>query len=326
MSYVQGFFMGLLFLIAGYFVPASYDKKGALKFIKDRFIRLGIPTLVYMVIINPFIEIVIMNYYKVSGIGYLTSYAKYLVSIDFIRGTGPLWFTLALLIFSIVYALIMKIINPKININKKDFPSFLKILMLIVLISFFAFLIRIFLPIGTNILNMQLCNFSQYIILFIVGIKCKRNEWFEKIDYAIRGKLWLISALTLGIILWSVIMILGGALTSGFDVFMGGLHWQSVAYCLWESFVSISMSIGLITFFREKFDEQNKLFKIMSDNAFSVYVFHAPIVVAITLLFSSVHLIPVLKSIMMSIIIIPICFLIINFTIWKIPFLRKLFA
>ena len=39
------FFMGLFFLISGYFLPRAYDHKGAVTFLKDRFRRLGIPLL-----------------------------------------------------------------------------------------------------------------------------------------------------------------------------------------------------------------------------------------------------------------------------------------
>src|ERR1043165_5061941 len=34
------FFMGLFFLISAYFLPSSFDRKGAVMFLKDRFLRL----------------------------------------------------------------------------------------------------------------------------------------------------------------------------------------------------------------------------------------------------------------------------------------------
>ncbi|PWB62604.1 MAG: hypothetical protein C3F14_09685 [Deltaproteobacteria bacterium] len=39
----QSYFMGLFLLVSAYFVPGSYDRKGAGRFVKDRLIRLGIP-------------------------------------------------------------------------------------------------------------------------------------------------------------------------------------------------------------------------------------------------------------------------------------------
>jgi glucans biosynthesis protein C len=41
--YIQAFFMGMLFLIAGYFVPHSIDRRGPWMFMRDRFYRLGLP-------------------------------------------------------------------------------------------------------------------------------------------------------------------------------------------------------------------------------------------------------------------------------------------
>jgi hypothetical protein len=51
----QAFFMGLLFLISGYFTPGSYDRKGAGPFVRDRILRLGIPLLIYDIVIDPFV-------------------------------------------------------------------------------------------------------------------------------------------------------------------------------------------------------------------------------------------------------------------------------
>jgi fucose 4-O-acetylase-like acetyltransferase len=49
LSFQQGYFMGLLFMIAGYFVAGSYDRKGFGLFVGERFKRLIIPTLIYYV-------------------------------------------------------------------------------------------------------------------------------------------------------------------------------------------------------------------------------------------------------------------------------------
>ena len=37
------FFMGLLFFLAGYFAPGSYDRKGPSRFVRDRWARIGVP-------------------------------------------------------------------------------------------------------------------------------------------------------------------------------------------------------------------------------------------------------------------------------------------
>src|SRR5216683_3210419 len=51
--YLQAFFMGLLFFIAGFFVPSSFDRKGPWQFVRDRAFRLGLPVLLYMFVVGP---------------------------------------------------------------------------------------------------------------------------------------------------------------------------------------------------------------------------------------------------------------------------------
>ena len=44
-SFLQGFFMALLFFVSAYFAPAAYDRKGGVQYVWDRFVRLMLPTL-----------------------------------------------------------------------------------------------------------------------------------------------------------------------------------------------------------------------------------------------------------------------------------------
>jgi fucose 4-O-acetylase-like acetyltransferase len=43
----QSFFMGFFFFLSAYFIPGSYNKKGAARFVKDRLLRLGIPLVLF---------------------------------------------------------------------------------------------------------------------------------------------------------------------------------------------------------------------------------------------------------------------------------------
>lgn len=323
-SFTQAYFMGFLFLIAGYFIPHAYDRKGFRSFIKGRLFRLGIPTLLYMVTVHPF---TVHIKFPETRFEYLQNYSEYITTFSFIRGSGPLWFALALLVFSIIYAIVRVIKDRakggeiKREVNKV--PSTKSILVLIAIISVGTFLVRLVQPIDTSILNMQLCFFTQYIVLFIVGIKAYRNNWFNEIEYSV-GIKWLKAATFIGLILWVIVLIGGGGLTMGFDIFKGGLYWQSFAYAIWESFIGVAMSIGLIALFREKLNYQNKFIKILSDSTFAVYMFHAPIIVFITSKLSFLSMNPLIKFMMMSLICIPICFLVTHYILRKVPLLNRI--
>ncbi|VBB08528.1 acyltransferase 3 [Lucifera butyrica] len=201
-------------------------------------------------------------------------------------------------------------------------PSLTNAVILILIISVCAFLIRTVEPIGTNILNMQLCFFASYIVLFIVGIIAYRNNLFARIGYQ-TGKRWLICGIVLGLLFWLVLTKRASAMPGGMTALFGGVTWESAVYFLWESFVAVAMSIGLIAVFREKFNYQSRFVKALSDNSFAVYMFHPPIIVAVSLLFRSAELSPIVKWVMLCVICIPLCFAITHFVIRKIPLLNK---
>jgi hypothetical protein len=304
--------MGLLFMIAGYFVAGSYDRKGFSRFAGDRFRRLVIPTLIYMVVITPFIEYVELGA-RPSGFNLA----------GFISGTGVMWFAAALFIFSLAYAFIRLVaaVPAPVPEERQLKPSLLKVTILILVISVSAFLIRIVQPIGTDVLNIQLCYFGSYIVLFVVGVVAYRHSLFAKITYR-SAKRWLVAGIAGGFVVWLVLVIVATK-TGTTAALNGGVTWQSAAYSVWESFTAVAMCIGLIGLFKEKFDHPSSLFKTLSDDSFAVYMFHPAILVAAALAFSTVAFIPVAKWLVLCMVCVPLCFAAAHFIFRKTPLLRK---
>jgi glucan biosynthesis protein C len=97
-------------------------------------------------------------------------------------------------------------------------------------------------------------------------------------------------------LIWLPLLLLGGALgAGGISVFSGGLTWQSAGLCLWEALICIGMNFGVLAGFRRWAAGQSRVSKWMSDNAFAVYVVHAPILVGLALLLAPVTLAPIAK-------------------------------
>ncbi len=310
LSFQQGYFLGLLFLIAGYFVAGSYDRRGFGGFLRGRFDRLIIPSLFYMIAITPFIEY-----------GELRTPWTGFSIIGFLSSTGVMWFAVALFVFSLIYGLVrrrspMSALPPDRRIEMSSTHAVL----LILIISVSAFLIRIVQPIGTSVLNFQLCFFASYIFLFVVGILAYRNDLFSRIPYR-TGKRWLIGGIVLGFIGW-LALVIAATVSGNTAALNGGLSWQSAGYSLWESFVAVSMSIGLIVVFRERFNHQNLRIAIWSKNSYAVYMFHPLILVGVALLLGSVVLYPIAKWFVLCIICVPICFVATQYVFRRIPFLK----
>jgi peptidoglycan/LPS O-acetylase OafA/YrhL len=57
-TFSQAFFMGLMFFLAGIMIPAAYDRKGFLRFVGDRAVRLGVPSLVFMLLLDPLLTVI----------------------------------------------------------------------------------------------------------------------------------------------------------------------------------------------------------------------------------------------------------------------------
>jgi glucan biosynthesis protein C len=326
-SFSQAFFMGMLFLIAAYFIPAAYDRKGFGRFVRDRIFRLGIPTLVYMLILNPLISVIVAAFKgeALTGAGVGGSYVQYIVSLQFLSGSGPLWFAFALLAFSILYALV-RLVADAVHVQARK-PATIthgKVIAVIALIGLVTFLVRIVQPIGTSWLNMQFSWFTQYVVLFLIGLWAARTDLLRTLPTSF-GMSWLRLAFAAGVPAWFLLGGLGGALTGSMDSFGGGLHWQAAGYALWESFFCVSISLGLITLYRQRADNATPVTGFLSGNAFAVYVFHAPILVTISLLLRQLPAVPLAKAALVTVIALAAS-LLFGALVRAVPGLRRIFS
>jgi hypothetical protein len=277
--FLQSFFMGLLFFIAGFFVPPSFDKKGPRKFLRDRAFRLGLPVLFYMFVLGPVTEYFLAHSWSAPHSSFAREWWRHIVDLEILSENGPLWFCLALLIFSAVYVLVRaRRSNAKLIYSSAP-PGTARLILFCLAMAALTFLVRLLMPAGRSFLNMQLGDFPQYVLLFAAGIYAARAGWLLKLPFA-AGIRWLMLALTVGVAAWLAIVITGGALQGNIKAYSGGWHWQSAAINTWEAFTGVGLCFGFLVLFREKFNFQGPLAKFLSANAFSAYVFHPPVVIA----------------------------------------------
>ena len=86
--HLQAFFMGLLFLVAGYFVPGGYDRKGPRRFWRDRLMRLGAPTAFYALVIEPVIFYTVLFHKGEPAPPFWQAYPNYLVTLQVLGEPG----------------------------------------------------------------------------------------------------------------------------------------------------------------------------------------------------------------------------------------------
>ena len=278
----SSFFMGFFFLLAGYFTPRSYDRKGPLRFMRDRVLRLGIPIAFYSFVLTPFIQAMLTVRVRNPGAAFWPTFASELGNIGF--APGPLWFVTALLIFSFAYVLVRLVMSLRSDTSTQTARrlSSSQIALAGLAIGIATFLVRIVIPSGEEWFVFQLGDFAQYIALYAMGAVAYRRGWFEALTKQ-QGKQWLWAAIGCAILL-PVVGLLGGAFDGDPSEFLGGVRWESLIGSLWWSMQGVAIIVALLVGFRERLHSQGGLAREMAGSAYTVYILHAPIVVGISLL------------------------------------------
>jgi glucan biosynthesis protein C len=303
----QSYFMGLFLLISAYFVPGAYDRKGPGRFISDRLVRLGIPLAFYSWILRP---LLIFIFSDAAGTGSIWSWYCGVYFRDYgIIGGGPLWFIEALLLFSLIYAIwrMLRKSPPAAQDGSAPFPGSLAVIASAFTLGTASFLVRLAFPVNDTFLplNFQFANFSQYIALFILGLVAYRKKWLTAIPDRV-GRLWLGIAIAL-ITLYGPIAYFGGG-TEDVEPFLGGWHWQSLIFSMWDAFLCLSMCIGLISLFRRRLDRQGGLARELSHSAYATYLIHEPVISIAAMMAAGLTLYPLVKFALAAVVLIPLCF------------------
>lgn len=303
----QAYFMGLFLLISAYFVPGSYDRKGAWRFFKDRLVRLGIPLAVFTWVINP-LFVYALNYRTITK-----SFLQFFLS-DFFKtnpllGGGPLWFVEVLLIFSLVYVL-WRLLTPSRPVTENvesAFPGNWTIALFALLLGVAGFVVRLAFPMGYTFkpLNLQFPFFAQYIVLFIVGLIAYRRNWLVNMPEK-SARLWLWISILL-ILLWAPLMIAVGAVENEVPL-QGGWHWQAMVAALWESFLCVGMCISVVHIFRRSFNTRGKFADFLVPNAYTAYIIHAPVITFLAIWTRNIALYPLLKWALFAPVALALCF------------------
>ncbi|WP_163322667.1 acyltransferase family protein [Draconibacterium mangrovi] len=272
----QAFFMGMFFFISAYFTAASIKRKTTGRFLKDRLVRLGIPLVVFYFFLNPltnFIRDYFINHHAITFTDYLTNPRAW--------GFGPLWFVETLFIFTLLYLPFSKL---KWNI-KMSFPGTGMLVLGAFIVGLSQYIIRLWLPVGWSMpyTNLQFPFFVQYIVMLVFGVIAYNNNWLEAISFK-STKRWFIFAQVMIWLALPVVLYVGGK-EKGIEAFVGGATWQSFVWAIWEQLVCVAMIIGLFGLAKRYFNKQGILAQQLSGSAYGVFIFHAPIIVALSALF-----------------------------------------
>jgi surface polysaccharide O-acyltransferase-like enzyme len=298
-SFLQAFFMAVLFFVAGYFSVAAYDRKGLLPFVRDRFFRLGLPTLLYMFVIGPLTQYYLSRTWGTGGFAH--QWLLHLTDGEWMSETGPMWFCAALLMFSIIYALIRfaGCKEPEIKLSGNDRQN-VSLAAFIAIMAASTFLVRIAVTEDVSVLNMHPGDFPQYALMFAAGALGYRGGWMIGLSDRF---CWRSASVTLAlaVVLFVALILFGGALQGETAQYAGGFNPVSAAKCLWEALVCVGVGLLMLAVYRRHFDSQNEAARRLSDNAFGIYLIHPPILIGFAILLHGLTFPPVAKAALLTV-------------------------
>jgi peptidoglycan/LPS O-acetylase OafA/YrhL len=172
----QSYFMGLFFWISGRLSAQSLERSGPSHFAKNKLIRLGIPAVIYTLLVHPITICIVYAGWDLGRIGNV--FANYFKPLRAIH--GPVWYTALLLVFDLVATGIAQLRYRREGHEadesdaKPALASSYRTLsrwgwLGVAAASFF---VRLFYPVGKEtsyIITLQPAYVSQYIFAYIIG-------------------------------------------------------------------------------------------------------------------------------------------------------------
>ncbi len=292
----QAYFMGFFFLLSGYFTPAAFERKGAVKFLQERLIRLGIPLVFFGFVLGP-LTAAIAGTVRGKGIG------AALLSL-WSRGTfilGPLWFAEALLLFSIAFVLGHSVRGERTDAKGKgtpegaeaSYPSTGAILAAAVVTGLIAFVVRLYIPVGREIWGLQLGYFPSYILLFAVGCLASKGHRLENFPQERARHLKTLAWFTLPALYPLISLSRRFPILEGSAA--GGWNLPSFLYAMWEPLVATGIILALLQYSLKRFRTMPPALRPLSRGAFCIYIIHPVVLVSIAIAVRDLALPPLIK-------------------------------
>ena len=309
----QAWFMSALFFIAGYFTPDSFDHRGARSFINGRLLRLGVPLVIGMLVVEPIARTGFwLMPSQLTGITAPLSWADYPRMI----GLGPLWFVAMLLVFTLLYALWRQIIGKSAPRAERRSPTPWEVRLAVLALALVAYFWRMVVPIGQNVslygdvlIFPTIAYLPHYILMFIVGILAKRNRWLPGVR---KGEAWqgVIASVFASIVFlpWA---LSGRFLLLGFAPgaeFTGNGTWQSALYALWDATLTVGLLTAVLALFTGLLNHEGPVWRFFARQSYATYLTHVVVITFLAYGLSGLHWPALVKFVLLAVIAVPASF------------------
>lgn len=271
--------MALLFLVAGLLTVPSVERKGPLRFVRDRLLRLGVPFAVFVLVLWP---VTLYALYRPLG---RTTRGYWAYFTGALPNNGPLWFVGLLLLLSLVYGAWRRMRGEPSERAPEPTPRGL--LQVAAGIAVASFLVRLAYPYAAATpLDLNEWQWPECIALFVVGIRAAPYGWIREVPAAIDRAGRRIAAAT-GVAIAGFLLV---ALAAGIPQqdFLGGPHWAAFVVAAFEGVLTVFGSLGLLAAAQRHLGRTTQFGRALARSAYAAFILQAPVLIGTAALLRAV--------------------------------------
>jgi hypothetical protein len=303
------FVIGTFFFIAGLFAPATMARKGPGRFASDRVVRLGVPFLLFALLVWP-----LFMWFAYLAAGHKVSFWWEFTHRHPFLDSGPLWFAEILLYVSLAYAALVwaKDRARADGQAEEEGPAEIgarQLLTLIALVALASFIVRLWFPAQSKqILDLHVWQWPQCVAMFGLGVAAARFGWAKRVPERLRrgcGAAVVITVLALPVYAFTVGI---SDLADDAGPYQGGWHWQAMLLAIVEAILVVAGSVWVLGLAQDRLQGVSRLWKRCARGSFAAFVLQAPVLLSLSITLRPFDLPAEAKAIAVGGIGIPVCF------------------
>jgi hypothetical protein len=283
--------IGTFFFLSGLFAPDSIDRQGPAAFIRQRIFRLGLPWLLFMLLIWPFLMWIA---YRSAGRPLEIWHA--LGARQPLLDSGPLWFVQILLYVSIGHALWIWTRQGRVRHSHAA-----ALVRTAVIIAAASFVIRLWFPARSQqVFELHVWQWPQCVGLYVLGVLVASRGWAEQVPARLARRCGIAALAAIGFAL--LIMAVTGVTNLKRDtvVFLGGWHWKALALDVIEATLVVAGSVWLLAFAQRRLTDRAVTLTRVSRSAYAAYLFQAPVLIGLAIAARSLEWPVLIKAVLVA--------------------------
>jgi surface polysaccharide O-acyltransferase-like enzyme len=285
------FALGPLFLLAGWLSARSLARRGPGGFARSRLLRLGVPLVVYVLLIDP-----------------LTAYVGGR-SLTMPLGTrsmevSVLWFVAALLAFSVAYAALRRL-RPAPAPRRPLRTGRLAAAAATIAVSSFA-VWQVWPMTGDTFLNLRWGEWPQGAVLFALGVLGAEAGWLDELPPVLARRLGGVAAA--GVAALVALMVSLVAARGADQALVMGADLPTMAFALLDGVIAVSGTLWFIAWLRHRWPAHGPLLGKAARASYATYVIHPLVLTAVMVAFAAAPLAPEAKFVLVAPAAVAACF------------------